>query len=282
MSGAPAVPMVIYPGMGMMGPMNSLTAMHTSGVLSRFEPSQYELDMAVHKIMGAKTEKEAAKAAAHVHRLGVDMSDTVIQALEEKIAYLRNPGWSIHSPPPMPMGFHPMHLIMHAYNELHNEASAKLAAATKPAAPAAAPAPAPRAPPAAAPAPPPRKPMPQRKLRQRPPAPRPSPRRQTSKRNPTPSARPARPQGLRPRPPPRNAPVTNRSPPKPRRQNQARQRQRQAGRLPIAPRQQPPRPQRRMPPSARPSARPRQGTPRSNGGPVNALPRQGKIYKLFP
>lgn len=299
MSGAPPSPAATNPAAA--PAMNTVTAMHTTGVLSRWEPTQWEIDMAVHKIMGATTEAGAAKAAANVHRIGVDMPDTVIQTFEDKVARLRNPNWTLPMAPPLPRHFNPMQPILMAFNELHAEATAKLAAATKAvsatAKPAAAAQPTPLQPPPGPPRqpqPPRQPPVPQgmprnapRPQRQRQPVQRQPPRPIPQQRNSP--ARPQAPRRPRPRQPPRN--VSQRQQPQrpqtPRRQQPT---PRQQPRRQPVPRQQKPRQQgqtvpRRMPPAPRqiPASRSRQGAPQPNrGGPRNTLPRQGKVYKLFP
>lgn len=110
---------------------------------SYMEPTNWEIDLAVHNVNAAKTEAGAAKAAAAVYRIGLDTPDAVLSAFEEKVAMLRNPNWRGRNPPQLPRTFRPMPLIVRAYKELQalaqKEAAAAAAAAA--AAPTARPAP---------------------------------------------------------------------------------------------------------------------------------------------
>ena len=111
-------------GIGALGPMgNGLTGP------SRFmEPTNWEVDLAVHNVNAATTEAEAAKAAAAVYRIGLDAPDAVVSAFEEKVARLRNPNWTGRNPPKLPRTFRPMSFIVRAWKELQALATAQAAA----------------------------------------------------------------------------------------------------------------------------------------------------------
>ena len=94
------------------------------------EPRSYEINIAVQDIHAATTEADAAKAAAMIHRPGLDLADAVVNAFERKIAQLR-------ALPRLPRTFNPLPLIFAAYrlNWAKQQTPAVTAAANKPSAP---------------------------------------------------------------------------------------------------------------------------------------------------
>ncbi|XP_052786542.1 proteoglycan 4-like isoform X4 [Mya arenaria] len=104
-----------------------------SGMGGWAEPTQWEVDLAIHNINAATTEAAAAAAAAAVYRVHLDPPDAVVGVFEEKVARLRSPNWTQRRPPPLPRNFNPLPLIIAAFNELQAiqkaEAAKKAAAA---------------------------------------------------------------------------------------------------------------------------------------------------------
>ena len=94
-------------------------------MFSPYEPTQWELDKAVHDIHMAKTEAQAVKAAAGVHRIGLDLADMVVNSLEEKIARLRHPHWNRIRPPPTPRGLNVHAMVRNAYFQIQRAEQAK-------------------------------------------------------------------------------------------------------------------------------------------------------------
>lgn len=120
------------PGSGI-GPTGAIGAMGTmggaSGMGARFmEPTNWEIELALHNIKAATTEAGAAKAAAGVYRVGLDPADVVVNAFEEKVAKLRHPNWNRPMPPRLPRSFRPLTFIIRAWKEL--QALAKTQAAS--------------------------------------------------------------------------------------------------------------------------------------------------------
>ena len=73
--------------------------------------------IAVHQITIAPTEQAVINAGVTVHRPGRDLSDQVVDAIEQRIAELRTPpGWLHRLPPPLPSWFDAARAVEAAYN----------------------------------------------------------------------------------------------------------------------------------------------------------------------
>lgn len=115
---------MILSGAGYAPPGGTLGGIGALASPMYMEPTNWEIDLAVHNVNSAKTEAAAAKAAAAVYRVGLDMPDAVMSAFEEKVARLRNPNWNRPSSPPLPRSFRPLSFIIRAWNELQALANA--------------------------------------------------------------------------------------------------------------------------------------------------------------